>query len=64
MIKMKKKTKKITKTTIKQLTNKLIKGGMNEKDAKKLAKKHLSYLNRVYKNESISLKSKIAMTLG
>ena len=51
-------------TTITALRNQLIKGGLNLKDANRLAKKHNAYLNRVYRNASIRKKAKIALTLG
>jgi len=54
----------MTKITQKQLENKLISFGLNSQRAKKYAKKHLSYLNRVYPDDSLKTKANIAMTLG
>lgn len=52
------------KTTEKQLKDKLIYFGMNKANAKKLSKKHISYLNRVYPEVSLKTKANICMTLG
>ena len=52
------------KCTSTNLKKQLIKSGQNPKSAEKLARKHCPYLNRVYKDTSLSVKAKIAMTLG
>lgn len=55
---------KMVKITQKQLENKLISFGLNKDRAKQYAKKHLSYLNRVYPSDSLKTKANIAMSLG
>ena len=54
---------KMKHTTI-QLKKKLVRGGMNTRDADELAKNHINYLNRVYPDATLKQKAEIAMTLG